>query len=185
MRVFIDEPLKKLMRDKVEVVVNGPLDDVFGCVADVRRYKEWLLPAEVTEVETSEGPVRVGSTFTVTVDLRGYGTRTTVNQVTEFVPNKRLVYETAATGGGLAGTVRNRTVFEVNPADGGTRVTRRTETLQLGLVFGSLLLLLSYMLVPLMVIFWLVRPLFRGRLRRRLRRIESMLVVRPGKALRG
>ena len=120
-------------------VVNAPVEKVFSYLADFSRHHEWTLnPVKIEQ--TSAGPVGGGSTFTSRNRFMGRELQDKLT-VTEFVPNERLVYE----GDGNTGHFRH--TFVLQRADGGTRITKRIETLRPTLI-GRLLAPLFLIVAP-------------------------------------
>ena len=107
----IDKVVKFLISEKLQVVVEAPPEVVFSYLEDISRQDGWMLDGSVEK--TSEGPVGAGSTFITSTrpGVAPWGTKTML-EVTEFLPNQRLVYETDADG------LRIRQSFDLQPADG-------------------------------------------------------------------
>lgn len=114
-----------MLRRTMSVAANAPIDKVFSYLADFESRPEWVLE-EIESVEkTSDGPVGVGSTFTIVTLQDAAFPETSVGQarirsslvVTEFVPNERIAWEAKVTGGGI------HNFMEVRPSDGGTLIT--------------------------------------------------------------
>jgi uncharacterized protein YndB with AHSA1/START domain len=100
--------------------IKAPAEKVFSYLADITRHSEWGRPQFKQEIEkTSEGPVGQGSTFRSVGHQFGRNEDTVT--ITEYVPNQRLAFESD----GKAGLIRH--TFELQPEDGGTRVTKRFE----------------------------------------------------------
>jgi uncharacterized protein YndB with AHSA1/START domain len=108
-----------------ETVVKAPPDKVFFYISDIQKHPEWAQhKLEVTAV--SQGPIAVGSAYQTVGHQMGVShDRVTV---TEMVPNQKFVYESA----GKAGLIRH--AFELQPADGGTRVVKSMDGVKLALM---------------------------------------------------
>ncbi len=119
-------------------LVDAPVDKVFTYLADFTRHPEWA--AHRLKIEpTSQGPVGIGSTFASSGHQMGRENENKV-VVTEFVANEKLVFEAEGQQG------RFRHSFEVQPANGGARLTKRFEPLRLSLMaklMAPVLILLS------------------------------------------
>lgn len=110
----------------------------------------------------------VGSTFEVRetrTDMYGTHTTTVVEEVKEFVPNKRLVYERLV--GEPPATRAVRSSVEVEAVAGGTQITKSYEHLLRSLRAKPLMLGLIFLTMPILrlVEYW--------DLTRELRRIQS------------
>ncbi len=133
MRVFIDRPFKWYLSSEALAVVNRTSDDVFNLLTNVSSWVEWRTPVQV-EMTLAEGPLRTGSTFTVS-HLVG----PVQQEVTTLTPKARLVYEPKV----WSGRFRRRTTFDVEPKNGATLVTHRDEVTHIGAIIASVLALLS------------------------------------------
>src|SRR5438094_5664870 len=104
-----------------DIQITAPPDRVFAYVADLPKHSEWgKHTARVTQ--TSAGPVSVGATFES--EGHQFGTHRDRLTVTEYSPSSRFAFEST----GDAGTVRH--VFEVTPADGGSRLSKSMEIIR-------------------------------------------------------
>ena len=165
----IDRWYKWVLSSRAQVLLGRRAEDVFNVLTDVSSWAEWRTPVHVEM--TSDGPLRIGSTFNVS-HLLGPEEQ----EVTELVPSARIVYEPKIWSGGL----RRRTTFEVEPVNGGTRVTQTSEILHFGLYYTLFLVLFfAFLAAALAIIFFvLALLLFRwlsGReLGRNLLRIENV-----------
>ena len=100
-----------------EIAINRAPGDVFEYVADIPNSTAWQ---EATEeaVQTSEGPLGVGSTFQVKTKILPIWSATISGRVTEHETPNKIVFETgerspfSATGS-----------YSFEPIEGGTRVT--------------------------------------------------------------
>jgi len=164
----IDKVFKRLFSNRVDVVVNAAVEKAFDCVADIARHGEWFIWGRIERA--SEGPVGVGSTFTFTPPIfippmrfvfRAKG------KVTEFVANERLAYEWDVMH------CRLRHSFELQPAEGKTRITYGLECLHLGPLMTLMAVLASPLIVLVVIQLPISRALWWWDRRRCLRRIES------------
>ena len=148
----------------MRTVVDVPVEYAFSYLADIRNRGEWA--AEVVRVEnTSPGSIGVGSTYTVWIRLRvwpfGSSEVSSNHEVTDFVPNRRIVWEVEATGS------RIRAFCEVEPANGGTRIILVNEWARV-----------SPLLLPVMPLLYVVRLLCRPFIRRQESRMLQRLKQR-------
>jgi len=97
------------------VVINRPIEDVFGVLTDVEKAGSWL-PGNVKEWWTSAPPHGVGSIRRARVKV---GWLTTENDavVTVYEPPHRAALKGASKNAPFEGT------FTFESVDGGTRVT--------------------------------------------------------------
>jgi len=124
-----------------QIVMNAPAEKVFGYLADITKHGEWGNPSQKLQVtKTSDGPVGQGSTFASVGHQFGRNDDTVT--ITEHVPNSRLVYES----NGKAGLCRHG--FDIAPAEGGVRVTKRFEAVQPKMPFALFLPIVSAFLLP-------------------------------------
>jgi hypothetical protein len=107
-----------VIRVDSSVAIARPVPEVFAFVADTTNDPHWHLDA-VEVRKTSEGAVGVGTTFTVGIQFMGR--RDAYWRVTEFEPDRREVIRVQAPPFSPTLTY----LFE--PANGGTRFTRRIE----------------------------------------------------------
>lgn len=109
-----------MIRFEESAVIERPVADVFALAADPTNDPLWA--SAVAEArQTSEGPLRVGTTFEQV--LRLLGRRLEIRfEVTEYEPNRTL--HIGRFSGRLRSAVGQRT-FE--PASAGTRVTFAAE----------------------------------------------------------
>jgi uncharacterized protein YndB with AHSA1/START domain len=103
-----------------EIEIKAPPEKVFNYVADLPKHGEWG-KHRVQVTPTSSGPMAVGATFEGTGHQMG--THRDKLTITEYAPSKRLAFESS----GDAGTVRH--VFEVNPSNGGARLSKSMEVI--------------------------------------------------------
>lgn len=97
-----------------ELEVSRPLDEVFGLVGDFANAEVWDPGVEESRAIT-EGPVRVGSRYELTVVFNGRRLPMTY-EVTAFDPPRRV--ELAGTGS----TVDARDDIRFEATDEGTRI---------------------------------------------------------------
>jgi hypothetical protein len=107
-----------VIRVENSVVIDCPVSDVFAFVTDATNDPQWHTDA-FHAMKTSEGPIRVGTTFTVGISF--LGKRDAYWRVVELEPNRREVIDVTAPPFNPTLTY----VFE--PANGATRFTRRIE----------------------------------------------------------
>ncbi|MEX0698848.1 MAG: SRPBCC family protein [Acidimicrobiia bacterium] len=105
-----------MIRAEHVVDIERPVEEVFDYVSDQTNEPRWH--TDVLEVDPKQ-PVHLGSKVTWLVKFMG--TNRYVSEVTGFEPHRRI--ELTATEGPLKPTLTHR--FE--PANGGTRYTRRVE----------------------------------------------------------
>ena len=100
-----------------EIVINRAPGDVFEYVVNIPNFTAWQ---EATEeaVQTSEGPLGVGSTFQIKMKILPIWSATISGRVTEYATPNKMAIETgerspfSATGS-----------YSFDPIEGGTRVT--------------------------------------------------------------
>ena len=125
-----------------ETEIAATPEKVYEYLLDFRRHPEWTTPNHIVKISPiSEGPTVVGSTF----DSEGhqFGTQMDRLEVTELVPNRKIVYEATMKNG-----QRFRHTLEMQAATGGTRLSKRFESLKL--TFSSSLLspLVARLIIP-------------------------------------
>ncbi len=104
-----------MRRKQSSIVINRPVADIFTFVenpANDRLWRKAMLKAELT----SEGPIGVGSTGREEYDRPGQRVESTW-EITEYVPNEKVVYRSTSGPGDYEGTV----LYE--DLDGATRLT--------------------------------------------------------------
>jgi uncharacterized protein YndB with AHSA1/START domain len=100
------------------VTIDRPVKDVFAFLADFENVPKWNY-AIVETRQTSDGPVGVGTTFR---QVRAVPSRSEETfQVTEFERNRRL-----AIRGGF-GPLEGTMTYQLEPEDGGTRLTNSAQ----------------------------------------------------------
>src|SRR3990172_6764766 len=106
-----------------QMVINAPAEKVFSYLADLTRHSEWAQPGHRLEIEkTSDGPIGQGTVFRSVGHQFGRNEDTVT--ITEYVPNQRIVYESA----GKAGLIRHS--FDLAPAEGGVQGTKGFEAVE-------------------------------------------------------
>ena len=124
-----------------QIVINAPAEKVFGYLADLTRHSEWAQPGHRLEIEkTSDGPIGQGTVFRSVGHQFGRNEDTVT--ITEYVPNQRIVYESA----GKAGLIRHS--FDLAPAEGGVQVTKGFEAVQAKFPFSLFLPIVSAFVLP-------------------------------------
>jgi len=120
------------------ITINRPAGEVFAYVTDLSNEPAWhtdLLEAR----KTSEGPVGIGTRYQVRFKPF-MGNSEGTNEVIGFEPNRLQVVR------GEVGPMRPTVTYLVEPANGGTRFTRRLQLEASGLM-GLLLPLMRFMIV--------------------------------------
>src|SRR5438094_887517 len=103
-------------RIEKQIVVQSPPEKVYDYLADLGRHGEWA--GDKLQIhQTSEGPVAVGTTFES--NSSQMGKHNAIVTVTDLVPNQRIGYEANDNTGHW------RHEIDLEPADGGTRITKR------------------------------------------------------------
>jgi uncharacterized protein YndB with AHSA1/START domain len=100
------------------VVINRPVEDVFAFVSDQTNEPKWH--TDVLEVHRASGdPIGPGSTSVWVIKLMGRKEFTM--EVTGFEQNRRVELTTRK------GVMKPTLTYRFEPADGGTRFTRRVD----------------------------------------------------------
>ncbi len=131
---------------KAQIVVDAPVDRVFSYVGDLSRLKKWhnMAPLRLkkkTLQKLQEHNIGYGASMTAVAAVG----------VTEYVPNERLVWEIEEHGPGSRGA-RHRWSIEVEPANGGTRITMDWQRTGFSLLEKLLILPLILLLFPLFLL---------------------------------
>jgi uncharacterized protein YndB with AHSA1/START domain len=106
------------MHFQIAVTIDRPVKDVFEFLAEFENIPRWNY-AIVETRQTSDGQVGVGTTYR---QVRSVPSRSEETfEVTEFEPNRRL-----AIRGGF-GPLEGTMTYELEPEDGGTRVTNSAQ----------------------------------------------------------
>ena len=79
------------MRVETEVVINRPVDQVFGFIVDVASSTSWSENI-VEATKTSNGPVTIGSTCKIVTCAMGH-TITHEFEVTDYLPGKKYTVQ--------------------------------------------------------------------------------------------
>ena len=115
------------MKFEASITIDRPPDDVFAFVADPMQEARWAPVVDEVRM-TSDGAVGVGSTYDE--DIHFLGRRYTVNfEVLEYEPPRTMNVRMSGGPAKLTG------LRLVEPANGGSRLTVRTEGPS-GLFFG-------------------------------------------------
>jgi uncharacterized protein YndB with AHSA1/START domain len=85
-----------MLRSSASVVVNGPPDEVFAYVADLRNEPKWHVDIASVPADTDPVPV-VGTTYSVKFKPFMGKTDGTYKAL-EVVPGKRIVHQAALAG---------------------------------------------------------------------------------------
>ena len=104
-----------MARIEASVVINRPVEEVFEFVTNPKNDLLWQSGVLESE-QTSEGPMRVGTTVRSVSQFLGRRMEGT-GEVTEYEPNRKI--KTKGTSGPM--TVEASYTFE--PVEGGTRVS--------------------------------------------------------------
>jgi uncharacterized protein YndB with AHSA1/START domain len=108
------------------ITINRPVAEVFAYVSDASNEPAWH--TDVLEArQTSEGPIGIGTTFLIRVKP-SMGVSEGVTEVIGFDPNRRQVIR------GEMGSMRPTITDLFEPADGGTKFTRRIQIEASGLM---------------------------------------------------
>ncbi|HEX7172943.1 MAG TPA: SRPBCC family protein [Candidatus Limnocylindria bacterium] len=118
------------------ITINRPVAEVFAYVSDVSHEPAWH--TDVLEArQISEGPIGIGTSFLIRVKP-SMGVSEGVTHVIGFEPNRRQEMR------GEMGRMRPTVTDLFEPADGGTKFTRRVQIDASGLM-GLMLLLMRPM----------------------------------------
>jgi uncharacterized protein YndB with AHSA1/START domain len=108
------------------ITINRPVAEVFAYVSDISNEPAWH--TDVLEArQTSEGPIGIGTTFLIRVKP-SMGVSEGVTEVIGFDPNRRQVIR------GEMGSMRPTITDLFEPADRGTKFTRRIQIEASGLM---------------------------------------------------
>ncbi len=111
-----------------KITINAPQEKVFNYVADISKHGEWGAPSQKLQVEkTSAGPIGQGSTFKSVGQQ--FGRQDDAVTITEYVPNRRVVYESQ----GKAGQLRHW--IEISPSGSGVEVEKGFDVVKAGFPF--------------------------------------------------
>jgi uncharacterized protein YndB with AHSA1/START domain len=111
-----------------ERVIHASPEAIFALLADPSRHEEIDGSGAVHEPKQSAQPVKLGDQFRMSMK-RGV-TYSTTNTVVDFEANRRIAWHTCSPN--LIGKVLGGPVwrYELEPVDGGTRVTESWDTSQ-------------------------------------------------------
>jgi uncharacterized membrane protein len=102
-----------------EIVINSPREDVFAFLADPENDPRWR--SGVLDLKRVSGS-GIGARYTQGVKGPG-GRRIPADiEITELIPGKTIAFQT------VAGPVRPRGRYQLDTADGGTRVRFELES---------------------------------------------------------
>ncbi len=112
-----------------EVDIAAPPEKVYAYLLDFPRHSEWTAPGHGVRITAADaGPVGVGSRFNS--EAHQFGSQRDRIEVTELTPNRRIVYEVTMKDGNAF-----RHTLELAPAEDGTHLSKRFETLRRTLAF--------------------------------------------------
>ena len=126
-----------------ETEVAVPPEEVYKYLLDFRKHSEWTNPGHIVRITPkSDGPTVVGSAF----DSEGhqFGAQQDRLEVTELVPNRKIVYEATMKNG-------QRFLHTLEMAvtgDGATRLSKRFQTLKLSLSSNILAPVVARLIIP-------------------------------------
>jgi len=108
---LVNKGRNAMLKSQASIVVNRSIEDIFTLVSDPEYISVWM-PGIMESKLTSARPIRVGTTFRMTVNfMADYNC-----EVTEYEPNRRFVFK----GSSLAEKIKNEFTFE--PIVNGTRI---------------------------------------------------------------
>lgn len=105
-----------------QTIVNAQPDEVFNYLSDISKHPQWAAH-DLQAEPVSSGPIQVGSTFS-TVGHQ-MGSHKGKVEITELVPNQKIVYESEDDIG------RFRHSITLQPDGESVRVTKGMEALKL------------------------------------------------------
>ena len=108
-----------MARAEVSVVIDCPADEIFAFLTAIEKGTEWQKEL-VESTQTSSGPVGAGTTIREVRRFMGRTMEATF-QVIDFEPNKKMGFQSIAGPFPISGR------YELEPAEGGTRVTIEIE----------------------------------------------------------
>ena len=123
--------------ETVERVIPAPPEKIWALVADPRRHKDINGNDTVRDAFDVPQQLALGSTFGMNMEFGG--DYTMVNTVIEYDENRRIAWQARPPAGGsrwrhmFGGRIWR---FELEPADGGTRVRESWDVSQEG-TFGT------------------------------------------------
>ena len=98
-------------------VVPAAPEEIFALLADPARHVELDGSGTVQRLVAGSGPMQLGSEFTMAMKAFGFRYRMT-SKVVEYEENRRIAW---------CHLVGNRWRYELEPAEGGTRVTESAD----------------------------------------------------------
>ncbi len=103
-----------MVRVETSVVVDRPVEELFGVVTNPETYSQWMLGC-LGAWQTSEGQMGVGATYTDTGRLLGRREEGTL-VVTAYEPHRKFGVKTTS------GPIRGEGAYTFEPVEGGTKV---------------------------------------------------------------
>ena len=107
----------------VERVIKAPPNRIFALLADAGKHASFDGSESVDRATQKLVPLTMGSKFGMAMRGRKetlFIPYRTTNTVIEYEPDQRIAWQTTAIGGLVGGRIWR---YELEPADGGTRVT--------------------------------------------------------------
>ncbi len=98
-------------------VVPAPPEEIFALLADPARHAEIDGSGTVHGLVSEPGPMQLGSKFTIAMK-RGRFSYKVTSKVVEYEENRRIAW---------CHLVKNRWRYELEPVEGGTRVTESAD----------------------------------------------------------
>ncbi len=98
-------------------VVPAAPEEIFALLADPARHVEMDGSGTVQRLVAGRGPMQLGSEFTMAMKAFGFPYRIT-STVVEYEENRRIAW---------CHLVKNRWRYELEPTEGGTRVTESAD----------------------------------------------------------
>ena len=98
-------------------VVPAAPEEIFALLADPARHAEIDGSGTLQRLVAGEGPMKLGSKFTIAMKAYGFPYRIT-NKVVEYEENRLIAW---------CHLVQNRWRYELEPVEGGTRVTESAD----------------------------------------------------------
>lgn len=101
---------------EVSMVINRPIAEVFGFVANFENHPKWETDFQEVKQLTST-PVGVGTTYQCVLKLPGRSAKSKF-EIMEYEANKKIAFE-----GEVAGPARPKGSYIFDSVAGGTKVT--------------------------------------------------------------
>jgi len=98
-----------------QIEIDRPVTDVFQFVAHVENAPKWQ-PAVIETSRITEGPMRVGTQYREVAKMMGRRV-TTVCEITELVPDRRIAWKATSSG-----PFSYQTTYTFTPAGSRTRL---------------------------------------------------------------